>query len=143
MTPVDINECWHLDQRCFADGEAYDRETVRYLLSHTQSACYKVISPSREMVAFVVGMIEPDGVGHVVALGVGPDHRRLGLGRRLMDAVERGFQSRGVNTVRLEVRTSNIIAQKLYFDLGYHIVRRMPRYYTNGDDGYLMIKTLQ
>jgi ribosomal-protein-alanine N-acetyltransferase len=143
MTPSDINECWHLDQRCFADGEAYDRETVRYLLSHTQSVCYKAVSPSRDMTAFVVGMIEPDGVGHVVALGVGPDHRRRGLGRRLMGAVERGFRSRGVNTVRLEVRTSNIIAQKLYFDLGYHIVRRMPRYYTNGDDGYLMIKTLQ
>ncbi len=143
MTPVDINECWHLDQRCFSDGEAYDRETVRYLLSHTQSVCYKVVAPSRNMIAFVVGMIEPDGVGHVVALGVGPDHRRLGLGRRLMGAVERGFQARGVNTVRLEVRTSNIIAQRLYFDLGYHIVRRMPSYYTNGDDGYLMIKTLQ
>ncbi|HVF89032.1 MAG TPA: hypothetical protein VNH22_03120, partial [Blastocatellia bacterium] len=66
----DLNECWRLDQRCFSDGEAYDRETIRYLLSHSQSVCYKLITPSGEMAAFVVGMLEPDGTGHVVALGV-------------------------------------------------------------------------
>lgn len=142
MNGGDLNECWRLDQRCFSDGEAYDRETIRYLLSHSQSVCYKIIDHRGEMTAFVVGMIEPDGTGHVVALGVGPEHRRCGQGRRLMHAVETGFHEQGVMTVRLEVRTSNEPAQKLYFDLGYKIVRRMPRYYTSGDDGYLMIKTL-
>ncbi|HXG63481.1 MAG TPA: ribosomal protein S18-alanine N-acetyltransferase, partial [Blastocatellia bacterium] len=142
MGYADLNECWQLDQRCFVDGEAYDRETFRYLLSHSQSVCYKVITPSREMIAFVVGMIEPDNTGHVVALGVAPEHRRLGHGRRLMDAIERGFQDRKVTTVRLEVRTSNQAAQDLYFELGYKIVRLMPRYYTSGDDGYLMVKNL-
>jgi [ribosomal protein S18]-alanine N-acetyltransferase len=142
MNPADLNECWRLDQRCFSDGEAYDRETIRYLLSHTQSVCYKVISGSSEMIAFVVGMIEPDRTGHVVALGVSPESRRAGHGRRLMHAVEQGFLDSGVTTVRLEVRTSNDAAQKLYFDLGYKIVRRMPRYYTSGDDGYLMVKNL-
>jgi [ribosomal protein S18]-alanine N-acetyltransferase len=141
MNYNDLNECWRLDQRCFSDGEAYDRETIRYLLSHTQSVCYKVVVTHEEMVAFVVGMIEPDNTGHVVALGVGPEHRRLGHGRRLMRAVEQGFVERGVSTVRLEVRTSNLAAQKLYLDLGYKIVRRMPRYYTSGDDGYLMVKS--
>ncbi len=142
MSHTDLNECWRLDQRCFSDGEAYDRETIRYLLSHAQSVCYKAVTASDEMIAFVIGMIESDGTGHVVALGVGPDHRRQGHGRELMRAVERGFFERGISTVRLEVRTSNEPAQKLYFDLGYKIVRRMPRYYTNGDDGYLMIRNL-
>ncbi|HKP87774.1 MAG TPA: ribosomal protein S18-alanine N-acetyltransferase [Blastocatellia bacterium] len=142
MTQADLNECWRLDQKCFVDGEAYDRETIRYLLSHTQSVCYKVVSSSDAMIAFVVGMIEPDRTGHVVALGVDPSHRRVGHGRRLMAAIEQGFFNSGVSTVRLEVRTSNESAQRLYFDLGYKIVRRMPRYYTSGDDGYLMVKNL-
>src|SRR5262245_42061722 len=110
----DINECWRLDQRCFSDGEAYDRETIRYLLSHNQSVCHKAISPADQMIAFVVGMIEPDDTGHVVALGVAPEHRRAGLGRRLMFEVEQGFLRRGISTVRLEVRTSNVVAQQLY-----------------------------
>ena len=142
MTQADLNECWRLDQKCFIDGEAYDRETIRYLLSHTQSVCYKVVLSANEMIAFVVGMIEPDRTGHVVALGVDPAHRRFGHGRRLMHAIEQGFLNSGVSTVRLEVRTTNDAAQKLYFDLGYKIVRRMPRYYTSGDDGYLMVKSL-
>jgi ribosomal-protein-alanine acetyltransferase len=138
----DINDCWRLDQRCFSDGEAYDRETIRYLVSHVQSVCHKIISPSDQMLAFVVGMIEPDGTGHVVALAVAPEHRRSGLGRRLMAEVEQGFLRRGITTVRLEVRTSNVAAQKLYLNLGYKIVRRMSRYYTSGDDGFLMVKNL-
>ena len=142
MTQADLNECWRLDQKFFIDGEAYDRETIRYLLSHTQSVCFKVMSSTDEMIAFVVGMIEPDRTGHVVALGVDPTHRRHGHGRRLMHAIEQGFLGSGVTTVRLEVRTTNDAAQKLYFDLGYKIVRRMPRYYTSGDDGYLMVKNL-
>jgi len=142
MDQNDLNECWRLDQRCFSDGEAYDRETFRYLLSHSQSICYKVVNASGEMIAFVVGMIEPDDTGHVVALGVSPDFRRRGYGRRLMRAIEGGFLARGSATVRLEVRTSNQVAQKLYLDLGYKIIRRMPRYYTSGDDGYLMVRNL-
>ena len=138
----DLNECWRLDQRCFFDGEAYDRETLRYLLAHNKSACYKVISPASEMLAFIIGMIEPDNTGHVVALGVAPEHRQKGHGYELMDAVEEHFYKSGARTVRLEVRTSNEPAQRLYFKLGYKIIRRMPGYYTSGDDGYLMVKDL-
>jgi ribosomal-protein-alanine N-acetyltransferase len=138
----DVNECWRLDQRCFSNGEAYDRETIRYLLSHSQSVCYKAVSATHEMHAFVIGMIEPDSTGHVVALAVAPSQRRRGYGRRLMHEVEQGFLRRGVTNVRLEVRTTNEVAQKLYLGLGYKIIRRMPRYYTSGDDGYLMVKDL-
>lgn len=142
MGQGDLNDCWRLDQQCFSDGEAYDRETIRYLLSHTQSVCFKVLTAADEMIAFVVGMVELDGTGHVVALGVSPRHRRLGHARRLMSAVESGFLDRGVSTIRLEVRTTNTAAQQLYLNLGFKIVRRMPRYYTSGDDGYLMVKSL-
>lgn len=142
MSYGDLHECWRLDQRCFTDGEAYDRETFRYLLSHKQAVCSKVMTPAGEMVAFLVGMVEPDGTGHVVALAVSPEFRRRGYGRCLMMAVESSFYERGVRTVRLEVRTSNDAAQNLYFDMGYKIIRRMSHYYTNGDDGYMMVKTL-
>ena len=138
----DLEECWLLDQICFADTEPYDRDTFRYLLSHTQAVCYKAALDNNQMAAFVVGLIEPDGIGHVIALGVDPEHRRKSYGRRLMKAIEDGFYRKGVRTVRLEVRSTNEGAQKLYFDIGYMIVRHLPRYYSNGDDGYLMVKNL-
>jgi ribosomal protein S18 acetylase RimI-like enzyme len=95
------------------------------------------------MSAFAIGVIEQDGVGHVTTVGVAPEYRRRGLARLILQEIERSFSARGVTTVRLEVRTLNVAAQKLYENLGYATVQRMNQYYSNGDDGYLMVKSLQ
>ena len=142
MTINDLNACWALDHRCFEDGEAYDRETFRYLLSSPYSVSYKIISSRGVMLGFIVGLIERDGTGHVIAVGVAPECRRNGYGRWLMQQVEDGFRAQNVRTMRLEVRTTNRGAQRLYMELGYIIVERMPHYYSNGDDGFLMIKSI-
>ena len=62
--------------------------------------------------------------------------------RSLMDKVEYGFRRRDVRMVRLEVRSINTCAQQLYRTLGYIVTQRLPRYYSNGGDGLLMIKSL-
>src|SRR6185369_11120677 len=137
----DVEECWALDQRCFADGEAYDRETFKELLAQ-RAVAYKTVAADSIMVGFVIGLVEPDGTGHVVVLGVSPDWRRQGIGEALMEYVEAGFAGRGVRMIHLEVRTSNAGARFLYEKRGFAIAGRRLAYYTNGDDGYLMVKTL-
>ena len=94
------------------------------------------------MVGFVIGLVEPDHTGHVTTVGVAPDHRRRHLAKRLMSEVETGFRLRNVRLVRLEVRSLNTAAQKLYQNLGYTVTQRLPKYYTNGGDGLLMLKAL-
>jgi ribosomal-protein-alanine N-acetyltransferase len=79
----------------------------------------------------------------VTTVGVGPEHRRRNLAKRLMWQVEDGFRKRNVRLVRLEVRTLNIAAQKLYENLGYAITQKLPKYYSNGGDGLLMLKSLE
>jgi ribosomal-protein-alanine N-acetyltransferase len=59
-----------------------------------------------------------------------------------METIEAGFQRRDVRIVRLEVRSNNVSAQKLYACLGYAVTQRLPRYYSNGGDGLLMVKSL-
>lgn len=142
ITLADLNECWQLDLRCFVDGEAYERETFRYLLSNPQTIARQIRSEESEMTAFVIGVVEPDGTGHITTIGVAPEYRRRGLARLLMHEIERSFTARNVRTVRLEVRVGNLAAQHLYEQLGYIVVQRMERYYSNGDDGYLMVKAL-
>ena len=44
--------------------------------------------------------------------------------------------------MRLEVRTDNRGAQELYELIGYTITQRMERYYSTGDDGYMMVKSI-
>lgn len=143
MTLGDLNECWLLDLRCFADGEAYERETFRYLLSNPQTIARQIRSEDGRMCAFAIGLIEPDGTGHVTTLGVAPECRRRGLAHLMLLELERCFAQRGAPSARLEVRVGNDSAQMLYEKLGYRILRLMNKYYSNGDDGYLMFKSLR
>ena len=94
------------------------------------------------MVGFVIGLIEPDHTGHITTVGVAPDHRRRQLAKRLMAKVEDGFRKRDVRIVRLEVRSLNTSAQRLYLSIGYTVTQRLPKYYSNGGDGLLMVKSL-
>src|SRR6476659_3296339 len=142
LTVSQIDECWRLDQRCFIDGEAYSRETFDYLLTAPESVSYRVVTTGGVMAGFVIGLIEPDHTGHVTTVGVAPEHRRRNLAKRLMWQVEDGFRKRNVRLVRLEVRTLNIAAQKLYESLGYAVTQKLPKYYSNGGDGLLMLKPL-
>lgn len=137
-----LDECWRLDQRCFVDGEAYSKDTFEYLLTAPEAVAYRVVTSNGLMVGFVIGLIEPDHTGHVTTVGVAPDHRRRNLAKRLMLKAEDGFRRRDVRIVRLEVRSVNISAQQLYLSLGYTVTQRLPKYYSNGGDGLLMVKSL-
>ena len=137
-----LDECWRLDQRCFVDGEAYSRDTFEYLLTAPEAVSYRIVTHNGFMVGFVIGLIEPDHTGHITTVGVAPDHRRRHLANRLMLKVEEGFRRRNVRIVRLEVRSLNVSAQQLYLSLGYAVTQRLPKYYSNGGDGLLMVKSL-
>jgi len=143
LTISNLDDCWRLDQRCFVDGEAYSRETFEYLLTAPESVSFRAATSNGAMVGFVIGLIEPDHTGHITTVGVAPEHRRRHLGQRLMAEVEKGFKKRNVRIVRLEVRSLNVPAQKLYQHLGYAITQRLPKYYSNGGDGLLMLKSLE
>jgi ribosomal-protein-alanine N-acetyltransferase len=142
LTVAQLDECWRLDLRCFVDGEAYSRETFEYLLTSPESVSYRAVTPDGTMVGFIVGIVEPDRTGHITTLGVAPEHRRRGIAQRMLLKVEEGFRRRGVRITRLEVRSVNTGAQDLYQKLGFAVTQRLPRYYSNGGDGLLMIKSL-
>ncbi len=142
LTVSHLDECWRLDQRCFVDGEAYSRETFEYLLTAPESISFRAATSNGSMAGFVIGLVEPDHTGHITTVGVAPEHRRRHLAKRLMAEVEKGFRQRNVRLVRLEVRSLNIPAQKLYQRLGYAVTQRLPKYYSNGGDGLLMLKSL-
>lgn len=142
LTISQIDECWRLDQRCFVDGEAYSRDTFEYLLTAPESVSYRMVAQNGAMAGFVIGLLEPDHTGHITTIGIAPEHRRRRLASCLMETIEAGFRRRNVRIVRLEVRSSNLSAQKLYSSLGYAVTQRLPKYYSNGGDGLLMVKSI-
>jgi len=49
----------------------------------------------------------------------------------------------GVGRVKLEVRETNDTAKRLYERFGFEIHRRLPRYYDDGEDAFVMVCPLQ
>jgi ribosomal-protein-alanine N-acetyltransferase len=95
------------------------------------------------MAAFIFVMTNTkDGTGHITTIGVAPEHRRRGLANKLLTHAEEALRRRGINVVMLEVRAGNHVAQNLYRAFGYAVVQRLPKYYNNGEDGFLMVKSL-
>ncbi len=81
--------------------------------------------------------------GHVTAVTVGPEFRRIGLAKRLMDQLE--YISETVHNgffVDLFVRASNVVAIDMYKKFGYIIYRRVLGYYSQEEDAYDMRKAL-
>jgi ribosomal-protein-alanine N-acetyltransferase len=73
-------------------------------------------------------------------LAVHPEHRRRGLGRLLLlRALEEGCQ-KGATAALLEVRRSNLAAQKLYRALGFHEAGTRREYYTRPREDALLFR---
>jgi len=111
-------------------------------LNEPATLSYRIVTPSEQIVAFVFVMTGTDGTGHITTIGVAPEHRRRGLANKLLLHTEEALRKRNINTVMLEVRVSNLPAQNLYREFGYATVQRLIDYYNNGEDGFLMVKSL-
>ena len=87
--------------------------------------------------------------GHVTALTVAPQMRRLGLAQNLTKALERGCEDQKAWFVDLFVREGNATAMGLYKGMGYSVFRRVVEYYSDdptgrkeGEDAFDMRKPL-
>jgi len=68
--------------------------------------------------------------------------RRQGIGSALMDAFLKECAMRGARSVELEVRKSNEAAIQFYTRYGFQITNVLPRFYTDGEDGFKMRRHL-
>ncbi len=80
-------------------------------------------------------LVEEDA--HITTLAVDPAVRRQRLGTRLLLALVDAALSRGARHLTLEVRESNVDAQRLYERFGFHPVGRRKHYYP-GEDALVM-----
>jgi ribosomal-protein-alanine N-acetyltransferase len=76
---------------------------------------------------------------HITTIGVDPHYRGRGLGELLLLALFDEAVRRGAIWVTLEVRVSNVAAQRLYEKYGMGVQGTRKRYYSdNGEDAYVM-----
>lgn len=79
-----------------------------------------------------------DGDVQMLKVAVDPEFRRQGIARELLARVADDARNLNARTSSLEVRASNAAAQAFYEALGYVVLGRRPRYYSDGEDALIM-----
>jgi len=79
---------------------------------------------------------------HLDLLCVAPEFRRAGLGRRLVEWLEKPALVAGISAVFLEVRATNRGAQAFYERLGYRTLTHLAGYYQGRESAVRMGREL-
>jgi ribosomal-protein-alanine N-acetyltransferase len=93
--------------------------------------------PESRIAGFAI-MRYGDDDAHLDLLGVRPELRGQGLGRRLLEWLEKPALVAGIRSIRLEVRESNTAARRFYERLGYRTLCRLPGYYQERESALRM-----
>ena len=153
--PEDFEVLWSIDQKCFAPGIAYSRRELATYIQRRGSFTVVAEGSSQEpgkadastrdsgIVGFIVAEANRRGVGHIISIDVLPRARRSGVGSKLLAIAEERLRSGGCRAVVLEMAVDNASALSFYKRHLYHVIRAIPRYYSNGMDALLLGKGLE
>lgn len=140
-TTNDLETLLTIERECFT-AEAYTKKQMHYLLE-SPNAIGLVATVNKEVAGFTIGLIERHGktkTGHVYTIDVTAKHRRMGIGLKLLNELERIFLEKGVKTCYLEVRIDNRAARELYRKQGYVELTPLKNFYSVGTHGIRLKK---
>lgn len=108
-------------------------------LSQRTTRTYLVARHAGEVVGYA-GMIFTGREAHVTNIAVDPDYHGLKVGTRLLLALCTEAIARGADTISLEVRVSNKVAQAMYEKFGFSVVGVRKGYYVETrEDALVMV----
>ena len=123
--PFDLALLAGLHAACFT--ERWDEAGLASLLA-TPGALALLAATAEEPSGFVI-LRAIAGEAEIIALGVRPEKRRSGIGRRLLAAATAAAGDRGAERLFLEVAVDNSSALGLYFSNGFTEVGQRRNYY--------------
>lgn len=95
-----------------------------------------------ELVGFAI-MQFSDETAHLNLLAVEPGYEQFGIGRALVQWLEKSAATAGTFDVALEVREGNVGARWFYRKLGYREVRCLVGYYGRVENAVRMVRDLR
>ncbi|MDX5365862.1 MAG: GNAT family N-acetyltransferase [Alphaproteobacteria bacterium] len=114
-----------LHRACF--DEAWDEAAMRELLAMPGAFAYEAGDPA-SLDGLVIARIA-GGEAEILTIGVRPEVRGSGLGRRLLEAAAIHAAALGAEALFLEVAEDNRAALRLYETSGFYLVGMRPGYY--------------
>lgn len=135
----DLANLCQLDAACFPDpwppgalAAELDHPHALVLVVD-QDSTVKEASPLAGFACFRRAVDEAE----LLRLGIGPSHRRQGLGRLLLASGKRFLLAAGTRVLWLEVRVDNHGAVAFYENVGFTSSHRRKSYYSDGCDALI------
>lgn len=134
LTAEDLSVVAEIEKLCFS--EPWSEKALSILLLPENVG---VVALDGDRVAAYGGMTTVLDEGSVANVATHPDYRRQGLGREIVGALQKEATSRGLSSVFLEVRVSNVAARRLYEKMGFSVIGVRKNFYRHpAEDGLAM-----
>ena len=128
-------EIANIERHCFATPW-----TAEQVKSSDDSTVFFLAKVEDKTVGYG-GMYTVLDEGYVTNIGVLPDYRKQGIGRKIVNKLIDFSIEKGLAFISLEVRVSNIPAISLYRSLGFKEVGRRKNFYSHPtEDAFIMTR---
>lgn len=136
MTQEDSQDVWVLQKQCFSVPWSLDSIQKMFVTERY----YNLIAKQGEVLVGYIGMKTVLDEADITNVAVHPAWRRQKIGKKLLQSLLRKAVQQRICQIFLEVRESNIAAQKLYAQAGFINVDKRKNYYEKPkEDAYIMI----
>ena len=136
MTSDHVSQVAYLETVCFHDP--WSEKSIASELDNALSLW--LVAVEGDAVIGYVGSQTVLGWSDMMNVAVHPDHRRKGVGERLVTALEEALKEKESTCLTLEVRVSNAPARTLYEKLGFSEVGRRKNYYRDPKEDALIMR---
>jgi ribosomal-protein-alanine N-acetyltransferase len=138
----DVVEIAFMSRELIEQGLRWSWTPRRVAASVRRPDALVVVARAEKRIAGFAIMRYGDDDAHLDLLAVHHDHRARGLGRRLLEWLEKPALVAGISAVFLEVRESNRGARAFYERLGYRKLGRLAHYYQGCESAIRMGREL-
>lgn len=138
--PEDLDGLYRIETACFKERR-FRRDHVDWILRNERALTLVEEADGGRLDGAIMLLFEGPFC-RVLSIATMPEHRRHGLGTKMMQAAEDEARIRACARVRLEVSTRNYGAIEFYRGLGYRTDGVLYGYYSWGEDAYSMVHSL-
>ena len=135
FVPSDLGRVYQIEVESFSTP--YEVSLLQQL--YEIGTGFLVAIEDGEVVGYIIFWIKEEGLGHIIALAVDKKFRGQHIATRLLMMAMTIFKNCDIHRITLEVKSHNDIAVSFYKKLGFVIDRKVPNYYEDGSDAYVMI----
>jgi ribosomal protein S18 acetylase RimI-like enzyme len=139
---ADSREIAEMSRDLIEQGLSWSWTPARVQRCIAGKECSAVVARRERRIAAFGIMHFGEEVAHLNLLAVASDHRRQGLGRRLMDWLTLTAIEAGVFRINLELRTHNTEARNFYQSMGFTALDVVPGYYQGREAALRMTRRL-